>query len=205
MNWNRFDSANVRVGQFKTPFGFEQLYADPRLYTAERSLVNDRLTPGRQIGVRSLAEWLYERINYAVGVFNGNGTNLNFNDNDRFLTAARFSVVPFSGRLFEQQARWSIGVDGFQTNDSSVTVAPELGLKSNLFTGRRRGVGLDTQVEVGPLELWAEALRGTFDPTAQQFGPAVLMVRLRITRSWTSSSSSDDTRLSIRARTSHST
>jgi phosphate-selective porin OprO/OprP len=25
INWNRFDSANVRVGQFKTPFGFEQL------------------------------------------------------------------------------------------------------------------------------------------------------------------------------------
>ena len=40
--------ANVRVGQFKTPFGFEQLYHDPRLYIAERTLASDRLTPGRQ-------------------------------------------------------------------------------------------------------------------------------------------------------------
>ena len=50
INWNRFDAANVRVGQFKTPFGFEQLYTDSRLYTAERSLVSDRLTQSRQIG-----------------------------------------------------------------------------------------------------------------------------------------------------------
>jgi phosphate-selective porin OprO and OprP len=164
VNWNRFDSANVRVGQFKTPYGFEQLYADPRLYTAERSLMSDRLTPGRQIGVQLGGEWMYERINYAIGVFNGNGTNSNFNDNNRFLSAARLSVVPLSGRLFEQQSRWSIGVDGFRSNDTGVTVAPELSLKSNLFTGRRCGVGLDTQVELGPLEIWAEALRGTYEP-----------------------------------------
>lgn len=40
----------VRFGQFKSPFGYEQLYGDPRLPTLERTLVNDRLTFGRQIG-----------------------------------------------------------------------------------------------------------------------------------------------------------
>jgi phosphate-selective porin len=153
LNWNRFDAANIRVGQFKTPFGFEQLYADPKLYTIERSMASDRLTPGRQIGVQVGGDAWYERISYAAGIFNGNGTNSNFNDNDRFLTAGRFSVVPFSGRLFDNPARWSAGVDGFRTADSNAT-----------FNGRRRGFGVDTEVEVGRLELWAEALRTTFDP-----------------------------------------
>ncbi|HET9226199.1 MAG TPA: porin, partial [Thermoanaerobaculia bacterium] len=30
INWNRYEEANIRVGQFKTPFGYEQLVSDPR-------------------------------------------------------------------------------------------------------------------------------------------------------------------------------
>ncbi len=157
LNWNRFDSANVRVGQFKTPFGFEQLYADPRLYTAERSLVSDRLTPGRQIGAQIGGEAYYERFNYSVGLFNGNGTNQNFNDNDKFMAVARLSAVPFSGRLLESQSRWSVGVNGFRTTDANVTLPAEFGVdstpaspaKDNIFVGRRHALGYDTQFELG--------------------------------------------------------
>jgi phosphate-selective porin len=172
LNWNRFDSANVRVGQFKTPFGFEQLYADPRLYTAERTLVSDRMTPGRQIGVQIGGEAYYERFNYSVGLFNGSGTNQNFNDNDKFMTVGRVSVVPFSGRLLESQSRWSVGVNGFRTTDANITLPAEFGVdstpasaaKDNIFLGRRRAIGYDTQFEVGRFELWGEYLRGTFEP-----------------------------------------
>jgi len=172
LNWNRFDSANVRVGQFKTPFGFEQLYADPRLFTAERTLASDRLTPGRQIGVQLGGEVLDERVNYSVGLFNGSGTNQNFNDNDRFMTVGRLSVVPLTGRFLENQARWTVGVNGFRTTDSNITLPAEFGIdstpaspaKDNIFVGRRRAVGYDTQVEIGPFELWTEYLRGTFEP-----------------------------------------
>jgi phosphate-selective porin len=171
INWNRFDSANVRIGQFKTPFGFEQLYADPRLYTAERTLVSDRLTAGRQIGIQLGGEAYYERFNYAVGVFNGSGTNQNFNDNNKFMTAARVSVVPFSGRLFDEQSRWSLGINGLRTTDASLALPAEFGVdstpatpaKDNIFAGRRRAWGYDTQFELGPVTLWAEYLRGTFE------------------------------------------
>jgi phosphate-selective porin len=174
INWNRFDSANVRIGQFKTPFGFEQLYLDPRLYTAERSLVSDRLTPGRQLGVQVGGEAYYERFNYSLGLFNGSGTNQNFNDNDKLMAAGRLSVVPFSGRLLDQQSRWSAGVNGFRSTDTNFAAAADFGLDStpatpardNVFTGKRRGIGYDTQFELGPFELWSEYLRGTFEPAS---------------------------------------
>src|SRR6185436_20881738 len=85
INWNRYPAANVRAGQFKTPFGFEQLYGDPRLFTLERSLVNDRLTLSRQVGVQLGGDLFEKRLTYAVGSFNGNGVNNNFNDNESFL------------------------------------------------------------------------------------------------------------------------
>jgi len=94
VTWTRFPAANVRTGQFKTPFGFEQLYPDPRLITLERSLVNDRLTLNRQLGAQVAGDFLDKRLTYAVGEFNGNGANNDFNDNEKFVLAGRVTAVP---------------------------------------------------------------------------------------------------------------
>jgi hypothetical protein len=175
INWSRFDAANVRVGQFKTPYGFEQLYADPRLYTAERSLMSDRLTPGRQIGVQLAGGALQDRFNYAAGLFNGSGTNQNFNDNDKVMAAARVSFAAFDGRMLGKAAKLSVGANGFRTTDTALAVASDFGIDStpatsardNIFTGRRRGMGFDAQAEMGRAEVWAEYLRDTFEPASR--------------------------------------
>lgn len=109
INWNRYPAANVRAGQFKTPFGFEQLYGDPRLITIERSLVNDRLTASRQLGAQVGGDLLDKRLSYAAGAFNGNSVNNNFNDDDRFFLAGRLAGVPWQGKLAGQPAAWSVG------------------------------------------------------------------------------------------------
>lgn len=154
INWSRYDAANVRVGQFKTPFGFEQLYADSRLYTAERSLVSDRLTPGRQIGAQVGGTLWNEQFTYAAGLFNGSGTNQNFNDNDKFMAAARAGFIPFNGRLFGKAAKLTVGANGFRTTDANT-----------VFIGQRHGIGYDAQLELGRLEVWSEYLRDSFEPT----------------------------------------
>ncbi|MEA2328732.1 MAG: phosphate-selective porin OprO and OprP [Thermoanaerobaculia bacterium] len=172
INWNRFDSANIRIGQFKTPFGFEQLYADPQLTFAERPLVSDRLTPGRQLGAQGGGDLWFDRFNWAAGVFNGNGINQNFNDNDRFLAVGRVSVAPISGRYFDQPSRWTIGIDSFRSHDANISIASEFGIdstptsaaKDNIFAGVRRGIGYDSQLQFGPVEAWGEYLQVTFDP-----------------------------------------
>ncbi len=172
INWNRNPAANVRAGQFKTPFGFEQLFGDPRLTTLERSLVNDRLTVGRQLGVQVHGELLDKRLTYAVGAFNGNGVNNNFNDDDRFLLAGRLAGTAWRGKLFGQDATLAVGGNAFSSEDTNIPLGSEFAFDStpatadrdNIFAGKRLATGIDSQLQAGPLDLWIEFLRTRFEP-----------------------------------------
>lgn len=176
INWNRYPAAIVKVGQFKTPFGFEQLFADSRLVTMERSLVNDRLTLSRQLGVQLGGDLLEKRLSYAVGAFNGNGVNNNFNDNDRFLVVGRLSGSAWQGKLFGQTASLSVGANTFRSTDTNIPLGAEFAFDStpasaehdNIFAGDRVGTGLDSQLKIGPLELWVELLDSRFEPTSRR-------------------------------------
>jgi phosphate-selective porin len=161
ITWNRYPEANIRVGQFKTPFGYEQLFSDPRLITIERSLVNDRLTQSRQLGAQVGGDLFEKRLTYAAGVFNGNGANNNFNDDDSFLSAARLSGVLHQGKSLT----WSLGGNVFSSEDTSVA-ASDVGLPNNVFAGERLGTGLDTQVVAGRFDLWAEYLTVDWEPAS---------------------------------------
>ncbi len=172
ITWNRHSYANVRFGQFKTPFGFEQLYGDPRLFTLERTLVNDRLTLSRQLGIQVGGELLDRRLSYAVGAFNGNGANNNFNDDDRFLVTGRLAGVPWRGQLGGRSASWGAGGNFYSSDDTNVPQGAEFGFDStpatadrdNVFSGQRQGFGVDSQLLWGPVELWAEYLNTEWEP-----------------------------------------
>jgi hypothetical protein len=172
VTWNRYPGANVRFGQFKTPFGFEQLYGDPRLITLERSLVNDRLTLGRQLGVQVGGDFLEKRLTYAVGTFNGNGANNNFNDNDSFLVVGRLAGIPWQGTLLNRKGIWSLGGAAYSSADTNVSPGAEFGFDSTpatpdrdgIFAGRRKGYNLDSQLQWGPAELWVEVFQTRWEP-----------------------------------------
>src|SRR5437762_9951915 len=51
LNWHQFPGAQIKVGQYKAPFGLEQLTPDTSLFIIERSLPTGAITPERQIGV----------------------------------------------------------------------------------------------------------------------------------------------------------
>lgn len=158
MTWTRHPAANVRIGQFKTPYGLEQLWSDVKMITPERALGSDR-APGRQLGVQVMGDLAGKRITYAAGAFNGNGTNVSFNDDEGFMTVARFS-----GLVLQGPVQWTAGVNGFTSDDRAAGVAPELGFTNNLFAGQRRGWGVDSRIVAGPVELWLELLRMRFEP-----------------------------------------
>lgn len=170
ITWTRHPQFTIRGGQFKTPFGFEQLYVDPKLITIERSLPNDRLTLGRQMGVMAQGDLLEKRAAYSVGAFNGAGVNNNLNDNKDFVTVARVSGSPWQSP--DSKRRLSVGANGYLSHDTAVSgMAPEFGLDStpggtadNIFRGNRRGYGVDVQLKFDRLELWGEYLGATFEP-----------------------------------------
>lgn len=142
--WTHFPAATVTLGQFKTPYGFEQLVSDTKNLFVERSLPNDRLTLSRQIGAMLGGTVLENKVTYSAALFNGNGANNGANDNDQFLYVGRLT-----GTVVQtDKARVGVGVNGFTTRDTGTS-----------FTGRRTGLGFDVQAHYGPADLQAEYLR----------------------------------------------
>jgi len=107
LDYNFDTYASVRVGQFKLPFGRENLESSPNLDTINRSQVTEKLVPGRDIGsqgrdigaqVSGSYDFGGDRkiVDYAVGVFNGAGVNVG-EDNKRKDVGARVVVYPIKG------------------------------------------------------------------------------------------------------------
>jgi phosphate-selective porin OprO and OprP len=148
--WNKFDYANVTLGQFKTPYGYEQLMSDTKGLLIERSLPNDRLTLSRQVGAMLSGEIIEDRLNYSAGLFNGNGVNNGGNDNDQFAYVGRLTGTIINNKKFKLTA----GANAFQSDDTN-----PLG-----FTGDRTGTGLDLQAKAGRFDATAEWLRTKSSP-----------------------------------------
>ncbi|BET67890.1 hypothetical protein ASA1KI_28080 [Opitutales bacterium ASA1] len=152
VEWRKFPDATIRLGQFKTPFGYEQIYSDTRVFTIERGLASDRLTFGRQIGAMVTGDVLDKRLSYSLAAFNGNGTNNGNNDDEKFMFVGRLNGILAEIDVNGRRLRWQGGVNAMQSDDNAA------------FVGRRSGFGLDTQVLWGPGTFQAEWLRNSRDP-----------------------------------------
>ena len=148
VRWKKYPEAIVTMGQFKTPFGYDQLMADTKLASIERSLPSDKLTVSRQVGIGLSGAVWDGVVNYATGVYNGNKANNGFNDNDAFMYVGRLGATLYKadGRLLQ------VAANGYTSDDTGT------------FTGRRNGLGIDTQLVFGPGSLNAEYLTVDSDP-----------------------------------------
>jgi len=145
-SWTKFPGASMRVGQFKTPFGFEQLASDTKIYTIERSLPNDRLTIGRQVGAMVYGDVADKRVSYSLAAYNGTSTNTSINDNQKFLGVGRVAGVIVDTKSGANKVRLTAGVNYFSTDDKTNTTL------ATTFTGRKSGTGFDAQFVYGPAE-----------------------------------------------------
>ena len=181
VNWHQFPEFQVKVGQCKAPFGFEQLGSDPKLLTPERSQVTSGLTPERQIGVQiwgkpfaSVFPDQKDLVTYYAGIFNGNGRNVTVNDNDEYMYVGRLELQPLKTKIFDQDTTLKFGVNALSSHDAAGTVlSPAGSVRVNsdgslsAFTApsaaERTAYGLDAYFHLGPFDLMAEYFSEDFD------------------------------------------
>jgi phosphate-selective porin OprO and OprP len=85
----------LKAGQYKVPFGRQELTSSGNQQFVDRSVVSGTFARGRDIGVQLWGTPFNSRIDWRVGVFNGNGRTVSRNDNDDLQVNARLMWQPF--------------------------------------------------------------------------------------------------------------
>jgi phosphate-selective porin OprO and OprP len=181
INWHQFPWAQVKMGQWKAPFGLEQLTPDPNLIIIERSLPTGAITPERQIGVQLWGKPLAviwpdhaDLLTYYAGIFNGNGRNITNNDNNNFMYVGRLESTVFKN-LLGKGSFLKLGADILNSRDDEGTnISQSLNLLVNddgslspfVLPGpdERTAWSVDAWLEVGPFDLIGEFLQEHVHP-----------------------------------------
>jgi len=181
VNYHQFPEANVKVGQWKAPFGLEQLTPDPTLIIIERSLPTGAITPERQVGAQLWGKpftniWPAQKdlLTYYAGIFNGNGRNINNNDNNNFMYVGRLELLPWQGKLLGQNSSLKLGGDVLNSRDDKGTnISQSLNLLVNsdgslspfVLPGadERTAWSVDAWFNLGPFDLIGEYLQEKVD------------------------------------------
>src|SRR5437660_9933905 len=128
INWHQLPEAQIKIGQWKAPFGLEQITPDTTLFTIERSLPTGAITPERQIGIQLWGKpftklWPDQKdlLTYYAGIFNGNGRNTTVNDNNNFMYVGRLELMPFKGKIVGQDSSLKLGADVLNSRDDAGT------------------------------------------------------------------------------------
>ena len=124
----------LRLGQFKAPTTRNQLVSTSAVIFQDLSELAD-LAPEREIGAQLMGFVGQHHLDYAAGVFNGEGTNRLSNVNDELLMAGRLTVSPLGAPsrpvevlpqgwsllgedaplgAYDPQATFSVGGTGFR-------------------------------------------------------------------------------------------
>jgi phosphate-selective porin OprO/OprP len=84
----------VKLGQFKVPFGLQELTSSGSQQLVDRSLVSNAYFRGRDTGVTVWGVLGTNKLEYRAGLFNGAGLTRSANDNDEFQYNARVTFQP---------------------------------------------------------------------------------------------------------------
>jgi len=181
INWHQFPWAQVKMGQWKAPFGLEQTTPDTTLYTIERTLPTGAITPERQVGIQLWGKPLAligpdyaDLLTYYAGIFNGNGRNITNNDNNNFMYVGRLESTLFKD-VFGKGSFLKLGADILNSRDDKGTnISQSLNLLVNsdgslspfVLPGadERTAWSVDAWLKMGPFDLIGEFLQERVHP-----------------------------------------
>src|SRR5213593_4894068 len=189
INWHQYPWAQIKMGQWKAPFGLEQLTPDTTLYTIERTLPTGAITPERQIGIQLWGKpfatmWpgQADLLTYYAGIFNGNGRNTTNNDNNNFMYVGRLESTLFKD-VFGKGSFLKLGADILNSRDDKGTnISQTLALLVNsdgslspfVLPGadERTAWSTDAWLRMGPFDLIGEFLQERVQPRTVNGVPA---------------------------------
>ncbi|HSK78384.1 MAG TPA: porin [Thermoanaerobaculia bacterium] len=152
----------LKAGQFKVPFGRQELTSSGSQQFVDRSAVSNTFARGRDIGLQAWGTPLGGKIDWRVGLFNGNGRTVSSNDNDKYQYNARLTFQPFgdvkySESDFESSDRPLLAIAAnYESNDRS-------GATTNVDVDREI-LGYDVAFKLKGFSLFAELFDATDDP-----------------------------------------
>src|SRR5438094_4448373 len=188
INWHQFPWAQIKMGQWKAPFGLEQTTPDTTLYTIERTLPTGAITPERQVGIQLWGKPLAtvwpdhaDLLTYYAGIFNGNGRNITNNDNNNFMYVSRLESTLFKD-VFGKGSFLKLGADILNSRDDKGTnISQSLNLLVNsdgslspfVLPGadERTAWSVDAWLKMGPFDLIGEFLQERVHPRSANGPP----------------------------------
>ncbi|MET0555519.1 MAG: porin, partial [Vicinamibacteria bacterium] len=84
----------VRFGQFKAPYGRQQLTSSGSQQFVDRSIIDERYNPTRETGLALWGTLGTNKLDWRAMVSNGNQRSQTANDNSKFLYSARLMWQP---------------------------------------------------------------------------------------------------------------
>jgi hypothetical protein len=125
--------AKIRAGQFKVPYGRQELVSDNRLQMTSRSIASDFFSPSRDRGAMFYGGTDTQRVQYRVGAFNGNGLARTQNADTALAYAARLTATskgPFLDveDVIDQPEGFHIqgGLAWYTSTDTPVRANPQI-------------------------------------------------------------------------------
>jgi hypothetical protein len=125
LNWDasKKGTFQVRVGQYKVPFGRQEFTSSERQQFVDRSILSGEFSHSRDVGVTLWGRLAGGKVEYWAGMFNGNGRQKVFNDNNKYQYDLRLMYQPwgdvkYSEGDFESKDRPLLAIAaGFEKNN----------------------------------------------------------------------------------------
>jgi phosphate-selective porin OprO/OprP len=171
----------VRAGQFKIPFGLDQLTGSMDLDFNYRSLAGTYLAPGRDVGVMLHGRLINDIVRYQAGVFRQGGDNIRSSERSDPQTdrtfAGRVVVRPWSGAKAHKMLRTLSAGMAFTSGElpegpnslRGKTVPGDAFFDHLYVNGRRARVGAEFQWRPASFGLQGEIMRAR----DQRFGQGI--------------------------------
>jgi len=96
LDWDLTGSGlfRLKLGQYKVPFGRQQLTSSGSQQFVDRSIVSSQYAKGRDVGLSLHGQTAGGKLSWGAGLFNGSGRNVTSNPDGRYQVNARIQLAP---------------------------------------------------------------------------------------------------------------